>query len=246
MGETESNRGNGVNTIGTAVVEGDKPANGRSRRVRRSRARYHSETRLSRYRFMLIGISVLFTLIYIFTWFYISGKSSELQQSTMQVRKLEATLEDVSGELETVRRERDALVQGRIPNLLPLTYDEAIAIGNEYVRNVIFTLVKSGKKKIYEYRLVVHNDSLGIVRPKVEIFLFNDIGIQIGVAQVTSSDATTDVDRVELDPGEVRSYSATIDMIRDEEPSYFLLTLTESSQASPDKLRKHLGNIISP
>jgi len=230
----------------TVVVEDGEATNGRSRRVRRSRSRYQSETRLRRYRYLLAGLAILFTLTYIFTWFYIAGKSTKLEQSTVQLRKLEATLHNVSKELETVRGERDLLVQERIPNLLPLTYDEAITIGEEYVRNVIFTLVKSGKKKIYEYRLVLHNNSLGIVRPKVEIFLFNDIGIQIGVAQVTSGDATTDVDRVELDPGEVRSYSSAIDMIRDEEPVYFLLTLSESNLASPDRLREHLGRIISP
>ncbi len=230
----------------TVVVEDGEATNGRSRRVRRSRSRYQSETRLRRYRYLLAGLAILFTLTYIFTWFYIAGKSTKLEQSTVQLRKLEATLQNVSKELETVRGERDLLVQERIPNLLPLTYDEAITIGEEYVRNVIFTLVKSGKKKIYEYRLVLHNNSLGIVRPKVEIFLFNDIGIQIGVAQVTSGDATTDVDRVELDPGEVRSYSSAIDMIRDEEPVYFLLTLSESNLASPDRLREHLGRIISP
>lgn len=230
----------------TAAIEGDQPPKSRSRRVRRSRSRYHSETRLRRYRYLLAGVVIFFTVAYIFTWFYISGKSTELQQSTAQLRKVEATLKNVSAELETLKSERDVLVQDRIPNLLPLKFDEAIPIGDQYVRNVIFTLVKNGRKKIYEYRLVLHNESLGIVRPKVEIFLFNDIGIQIGVAQVTASNATTDVDRVELDPGEVRSYSAAIEMIRDEEPSYFLLTLSDAKQASANTLRQHLGRIITP
>lgn len=233
-----------------AAVANDKPAGGQtsrpSRRVRLSRSRYRSETRLRRYRYLLVGLSILFTLVYIFTLFHFAGKSAAQQQAIIDLRKHEASLSNLTRELETVKTERDALVQGRIPNLLPLTYDEAITIGEEYVRNIIFTLVKNGKKKIYEYRLVLHNDSLVVVRPKVEIFLFNDIGIQIGVAQVTASDATTNVDRIELDPGEVRSYSATIDMIRDEEPSYFLLTLSESNLASPDKMREHLGRIISP
>ena len=229
------------------AIAGDEPAVGHKlRRVRLSRSRYRSETKIKRYRFLLAGLSIVFALVYIFTLFHFSGKSATYQQAILDLRKHEISLSNLSKELETVKSERDALVQDRIPNLLPLKYDEAITIGEEYVRNVIFTLVKNGKKKIYEYRLVLHNDSLAVVRPKVEIFLFNDIGIQIGVAQVTSSDATTDVDRVELDPGEVRSYSSTIDMIRDEEPYYFLLTLSESNQASPDSLRKHLGNIIVP
>ena len=229
------------------AIAGDEPAVGHKlRRVRLSRSRYRSETKIRRYRFLLAGLSIVFALVYIFTLFHFSGKSATYQQAIIDLRKHEASLSSLTKELETVKSERDALVQDRIPNLLPLKYDEAITIGEDYVRNVIFTLVKNGKKKIYEYRLVLHNDSLAVVRPKVEIFLFNDIGIQIGVAQVTASNATTDVDRIELDPGEVRSYSATIDMIRDEEPSYFLLTLSESNLASPDKMREHLGRIISP
>jgi len=229
------------------AIAGDEPAVGHKlRRIRHSRSRYRRETKIRHYRYLLAGLSILFALVYIFTLFHFSGKSATYQQAIIDLRKHEASLSSLTKELETVKSERDALVQDRIPNLLPLKYDEAITIGEDYVRNVIFTLVKNGKKKIYEYRLVLHNDSLAVVRPKVEIFLFNDIGIQIGVAQVTASNATTDVDRIELDPGEVRSYSATIDMIRDEEPSYFLLTLSESNLASPDKMREHLGRIISP
>ena len=42
------------------------------------------------------------------------------------------------------------MVQERIPGLIPMIYDEAINIDNEYVRNIIFTLAKTGKKNIYE------------------------------------------------------------------------------------------------
>jgi hypothetical protein len=129
---------------------------------------------------------------------------------------------------------------------VPLTSDETITTDNNYIRNIIFTLVKNGTKETYEYRLVMHNDTLSVIHPMVEILLFNDIGIQIGLAQVEHTNASTGTGRSSLDPGEVRSYTATINLIRDEEPHYFLLAVSEARQASADKMREQLGGVISP
>jgi hypothetical protein len=165
----------------------------------------------------------------------------------LDLRKQEVLAKNLAGELETVKNELDVLVQERIPGLIPLTYDEAINIDNEYVRNIIFTLAKTGKKNIYEYRLVLHNNTLSIARPKARIILFSDIGIQIGMAQIEQTDASTETDaRAALDPGEVRSYTAAIDLIRNEEPSYFLLDISETSNTATDKLRQQLDGIITP
>jgi len=130
---------------------------------------------------------------------------------------------------------KDMMVQDRIPGLLPLIYDEAITVDAGYIRNIIFTLVKNGKQRSYEYRLVMHNDTLSIISPAVEILLFNDTGIQIGVTQVEYRDASTKTERIALDPGEVRSYTSSIDLIRDEEPTYFLLAISEANQASANR-----------
>jgi hypothetical protein len=195
---------------------------------------------------LLAGISILFLLIYLFSWFYVARKSAESEQALLQLRIQEKTLSTINSELETARKERDALVQGRIPGLLPLTYDETIATDNEYIRNIIFTLVRNGKKETYEYRLVMHNGTLSVIHPMVEILLFNDVGVQIGLAQVEHANASAGTVRSALDPGEVRSYTAAINLIRNEEPRYFLLAVSEADQASADKLREHLGDVISP
>jgi len=232
-----------VNTTSTSEV---KSGNATSRHSHRSRSSYRYEARIRRCKYLLAGISILFLLIYIFTWFYITRKSAESEQALLELRIQEKTLNTINSELETARNERDALVQGRIPGLVPLTYDETITTDNEYIRNIIFTMVKNGNKGTYEYRLVMHNDILSVIHPIVEILLFNDIGIQIGLAQVEHADVSTGTTRSALDPGEVRSYTAAIDMIRDEEPHYFLLAISEANQASADKLREHLGDVISP
>ena len=212
---------------------------------RRSRSSYRYESRIRRYKIYLAIVSLLFLITLFFTWLNSSNNSSEYYHAILDLRKQEAVAKNLATELETVQGERDILVQQRIPGLIPLRYDETINIDNQYVRNIIFTLAKSGKKNIHEYRLVLHNNTLAVARPRAEIILFNDIGIQIGMAQIEQTDATSDIDgRAALDPGEVRSYTAAIDLIRNEEPSYFLLIISEANHAATEKLRKQLEGVI--
>ena len=213
---------------------------------RRSRSSYRYEARVKRYRVLLAGLSILLCIVLIFSFLNQTRKSSEYHQMLLDLRKQEALSSKLGKELETIRSERDILVQERIPGLIPMVYDETIKVDNTYVRNIIFTLAKTGKKNIYEYRLVLHNNTLAIARPKTEIILFNDVGIQIGMAQIEQSDAITETGaRTSLDPGEVRSYTAAIDLIRDEEPSYFLLIITETSNSATEKLREQLNEDIT-
>jgi hypothetical protein len=214
-------------------------------RSRRSRSSHRHDAKVRHYRHLLVGVSILFFVIYVFTWLYITRKEGEYGQTRLELRKQEITLAATSKELERVRKEKDVLVQGRIPGLLPLRYDETISIDNPYIRNIFFTQVKNSKGKIYEYHLVMNNDSLSVIRPQIQILLFSDTGIQIGEATVELKDPSTGTVRPILDPGEVRSHTAMIKQLRDEEPHYFLLDITEAKPASTERLREHLGNIIS-
>jgi hypothetical protein len=236
-----------VPTSQTSTISSIKPPGRREHTSsRRSKSSYRYASKFRRYRIILAGISILFCLVLIFSWLHFSRESSDHRQAIMDLRKQEVLTESLARELDSVKNERDILVQERIPGLIPLTYDEAITIDNEYVRNIIFTLAKSGKKNIYEYRLVLHNNTLTVAHPKAEIMLFNDIGIQIGMAKIEQTDATNDIDtRATLDPGEVRSYTAAINLGLNEEPSYFLLVISERSNATTEKLRQQLDGIIS-
>ncbi len=218
-----------MQTTNTATGTRSKAAAPSSRRRRRSRSDHRCEAKIRRYKHLLAGLSILFLLIYIFTWFHIRSLATGQAEATLALHKLEVKHQGVVKELETLRSERDALVQGRIPDLLPLRFDEAIPIDTGYIRNVIFTLVKNGSNTVYEYRVVLSNDGLSIVRPKVEIFLFNELGIQIGNALVEPGNATTHIERATLEPGEVRSYSAGIEMLREGKPVYFLISAREAN-----------------
>jgi len=235
----------GNTTIALQPASGDNPSS-RSRHSRRSRSSYRCDAKIRRYKYLLAGISTLFLLIYLFTWFHIAAKSREYERTLLELRKQQNALQAVTTELATVRNELDTLVQERIPGLRPLKYDEVISVDDGFIRNITFTLARNGKKRNYEYRLVMHNDTLSVIRPDVQILLFNELGIQIGVTQVEYMDASGGAARSALDPGEVRSYTSSIDLLRDEEPHYFLIAAAETNLAPADSLRKQLKDVISP
>jgi hypothetical protein len=235
-----------VQTVDSTSTSEARSGTVKGRRSRRSRSSYRYEAKIRRYRYFLIGICIIFLLTYVYTWLYIAKQSAQSEQVLLEFRQQEKQLSSMKAELSAATGERDALVQERIPGLLPIQYDQTITPDNEYIRNIIFTMVKTGQKETYEYRLVMQNDTLSVIHPMVEILIFNDVGIQIGMAEVRHKDASTTTRRAALDPGEVRSYTATINLIRDEEPYYFLLAVSQANQASAEKLREHLGDVISP
>jgi hypothetical protein len=233
-----------VQTGNTTSTSQPGSGNGTSRHSRSSRSSYRCEARIRRYKYLLAAISTLFLLTYLFTWFYVARRSAESEQALLALRVQEKTVNTLNSELDTLKDERDALVQGRIPGLLPLTYDETISTDDEAVRNIIFTEVKNHTKRTYEYRLVMHNNTLSPIHPMVEIMLFNEIGIQVGLARVEHGNASTGTGSPALEPGEVRSYTASIDLIRNETPRYFLLNVSETNQTSANKLRGDLSDVV--
>jgi hypothetical protein len=154
-------------------------------------------------------------------WLYTSKLSVENKRASAELYKQTQQLTAATVALEKLQGERDSLIRGRLPNLLPLEYDKAIPITGKYVQNIIFTLIKNQEKTATEYRVVLQNDTSSVIHPKVKILLFDNLGIQIGAAEIT--DYGLAADEVTLHPGEIRSYSRTIELFREGGPYYFLV-----------------------
>ncbi|WP_240761676.1 hypothetical protein [Nitrosococcus wardiae] len=155
-------------------------------------------------------------------WLYTSKLSAENDQISAEFYKQSRQLTATTAALEKLQGEMKTLVQGRLPRLVPLEYDEAISITYKYLRNIIFTLIKAQGEITTEYRVVLQNDTLSVIRPEVKILLFDHAGIQIGSAEITNMMLTPD--EAVLDPGEVRSYSGSIELFHEGKPHYFLVT----------------------
>ena len=115
------------------------------------------------------------------------------------------------------------LVQGRIPNLMPLEFDVTVPSDQAYLKNISFTLTGTASDKQYEYRAVLHNDRLADIQPDVSILLFDALGIQVGKAKLSKNHTTSNAQQDDLKPGETRAYSSRISLDREAEPSYFLI-----------------------
>jgi hypothetical protein len=187
----------------------------------RRRYRNRSELKIKLLQITLGSLIFLFSLIVLLMWLYTSGLSVENERVSAKFYRQAQQLTAVTAALKKLKNERDILVQGRLPNLLPLEYDKAISLTEKYLRNIIFTLVKNQEKVATEYRLVLQNDTLSVIYPEVKILFFGSLGIQIGAAEITSDGAT--IDEATLDPGEIRSYSGPIELSREGSPRYFLV-----------------------
>lgn len=122
-------------------------------------------------------------------------------------------LAQVAPELQQARKELANITQGRLPHLRTLTPDKVIDVDSGYVKNIVFTLLRSSNGTRYEYRVVMENKTDALVRPEVRVFVFDHRGIQVGGGELT--------DRTDMIPGESRSYSSSIERFMDEEPRYF-------------------------
>ncbi len=152
-------------------------------------------------------------------------RETHLRRDLMTTRYSERSeLRAAHEELAEATATIDGLVQGRIPNLHPVAFDEVMPMGESYVRNVAFTLLREGDALTYEYKLVLQNETDIMVHPSVELLMFDRLGVQMGRASVGSlEEGDAAVDAQTLYPGEVRSYAGPLDVTRNVEPAYFLL-----------------------
>lgn len=147
----------------------------------------------------------------------------QFQQYQLSIRQQVSDIESHGDELKRLRAENETLVKGLLPSLRLLEYDSTVALDDQYVRNVSFTVTGTDYAKNYEYRIVLHNDTLNVISPAVTLFLFDSRGIQVGTTVLSKNDATAKVEFSNLQPNETRSYTGTVVLNIQSEPKYFLV-----------------------
>jgi hypothetical protein len=192
-------------------------------RIRESRHSQHRSTRRALRAALFVTLG-LFGLVLVLGWVYTTALHARATAAADRVAVLENEAAQLKLELTTLRTERDALASGRLPGLIPLEYDHALAIEQQYVRNVIFTETGTSGQRRYEYRLVIANPGPTPLRPAVRLLFFDERGIQVGES-VIEEDAAGSSTEAWLLPSETRSYSAVVELQHDAVPRYFLLVI---------------------
>ena len=207
----------------------EQPLTGRSTRHssrhRSSRSGAHHKTSRKLWLPIALAIAVL-ALFFVIVFFviYISDLAGENATLRTERDKAQRELSQASPELVRQQKIVADMTKGRLPHLLDLVPDKVLAINGPYVKNVVFTVLNQNDKNVYEFKLVMENNTGKKMRPKVRVLVFDRNGVQIGGAEIAHLE--------ELTPGESRSQTAVIDRFIDAEPRYFYVSTLPSLQVA--------------
>ncbi len=169
-------------------------------------------------------------MILFFAFLFVAIKLSlyakELNEVTILQHQQERELQKLRPMVARLEKEIADLVEERIPGLHPLVFDEVISVDQQYVRNIIFTLIGTEEDRRYEYKLTLKNNGLTAVHPIVKILFFDQLGIQVANSTIgvdESGDPTLDV----LERGEVRSYTKVIDLSDDGHQAHYFMVMVD-------------------
>jgi len=209
-------------------THGEDNESGKGRR-RSHRRRSKSSRQLAKIQRSNKNLKIALTvLIMSFTAMVVVGKQvqTRLQERNQALNEandqLRLKITEGTSLSQKLLEDMNALVESRLPGLRRLHYDIVIPLAHSYVKNVIFAVSREGDKITYEYRFVFFNPSITPVYPQLSLHLFNDRGIQIGSADVTTNSETSEGRMRSLGPGEIRTYNGSIKIINDSSPAYFL------------------------
>ena len=156
--------------------------------------------------------------------------NARIAAHNMESGTLASALNRAQSELEQTKKlvaaqevELASLMKQRIPGVFNLEIDKLYDVNDKYVKKVSFSEAGVGADKRLAYYAVLKNGEELPIVPSMTILLFDRKGLQTGIARVTREASTTPTEKEQLQPGETRAYSAPLDMIRDDQPVYFLV-----------------------
>jgi hypothetical protein len=142
-----------------------------------------------------------------------------------QLNRAETELDQAKRLVAAQDLERRTLVKQRIPGASSFELDNLYDIDNSYFRKLSFSESGVGSGRRITYYAVLKNAGNTPVVPAAVVHLFDQNGLQMGLARIALGAATTPAASAELQPGETRTYSAPIETTREVEPRYFLVEL---------------------
>lgn len=194
----------------------------------RPRAAAHSRRRRSHHRrrrgqhiALILGLGALLLLTLVLTLFgalKINSLTATNDLLQARLQQAEQQVIDMRKDINRTESLLAAAVEGRFPQLRRLEFDQVLPIHEAGVKNILFTLIKKSETNLYEYKIVMENDTETLSVPDITVLLFSELGVQLGVDKVPKQEP--------LLRGEARSYSAVVDLLLSGEPRYFYVTIT--------------------
>ena len=176
---------------------------------------------------LLLGLVVVMILVDFFTALLLGTQTYDLSRQNQILRselaKSQEELRQAMPELRQLRQDLDELIRGKLPHLRKLEYDQVLPLDEGHLKNISFTKVVNRGVQNYEYKLVVQNNTRALLWPEIQLFLFNELGIQVGSTEICTASPGA-LKAASLGMGEVRSYSAAFQLTdKNALPTYFMI-----------------------
>lgn len=175
--------------------------------------------------FVLAVFLALQSLYLLVSYIRMSIAEADTLELTLSERKQQQELDILRPQAQKLRADIETLGKGGLPELTRLEFDKVLTMDQDYVKNVVFTVSGKGNDRVYEYKMVMHNGSLNLIHPQVDILFFDPQGIQVGMSRLgVQNDGVTPTLEV-MERGEIRSFSSQIQLSDNAKPGYFRLRI---------------------
>lgn len=196
------------------------------RRSDRTRSSSSSRRKIRRLRVLAFTLaaglvaSIVFSVV---LYFHTQRIRNDEDRLTIEQRRLAGELAQAREKITELNNDLRILLANRIPGIDELAFDRQIELNDQYVKNITFVQSGLDDEKTIEFSAVLHNARTGPILPTVTIVLFDESGLQTGIARLDKSQTITPADIPELQPGETRTYSSQIDLSRQTPSKYFVV-----------------------
>jgi hypothetical protein len=186
------------------------------------RDRYYRSSRKRRNPMLLAGLSlglILESAVMIVFFVKFSITRQDYDDLALRERRSTEQLNALQPQFERLKADLAAVTAARLPNLIPLEYNRAIAVDKDYVQSIITNTVGKREQLRYELKMVLYNRETNLVHPHVELRFFDRSGVQVGsilFGKTLEGVPTTTA----LEPDEVRSLSAEYQFDEGVTPEY--------------------------
>jgi cell division protein FtsB len=151
--------------------------------------------------------------------------SNQNLQEKNEYSQQEQRNESLMTGIQALRVENDNLVQGRIPGLIPLKFNDPLKLDKKTYKSIVFTKTEYNSRTTYEYLAVIQNNTADVIRPSSRLLFFDKLGVQLGEAKIAIAEKFGGESQlISLQPGESRSFSGKVLMTSSKsKPKYFKL-----------------------
>lgn len=147
----------------------------------------------------------------------------EAHQLATALRLAEAELARTRSRLIQLNDDLRILQDNRIPGVAELLFERPLSIEQRYLKTLTFVAPDPEMQAQMHYTAVLENRSGAPVLPQVQILLFDATGLQVGQVELDAAHAEPEEAAAKLAPGEVRRYSAPIELTLQRPARFFLV-----------------------